>query len=50
MYVFRVKSLGNDADCERYLNQMERDSWAVHAITPVGEGGRVQFIHFKADK
>ena len=44
---FRVKSIANVYDLERYLQQMEEDGWDIEHLLPVGDTLQCLVIHVK---
>lgn len=47
---YRVRSIGNDAEAEQYLNEMAKEHWVLERAVAVGGGAYVQYVHNRAIK
>ena len=44
-YEYRVRTIGNDAEAEDYLNHQAQDGWTLQFAFSVGDTGRAQYVH-----
>ena len=42
---YRVRTIGNDAEAEDYLNHQAQEGWTLEYAFSVGDTGRVQYVH-----